>query len=129
MTRIELPIEGMTCEHCVRTVTGALKKVEGVRSVDVSLADRRAVVESDDGKASRDQLAAAVAAVGYRVPNPQPTPTAPEPGGHEHQPASVQRPDNPSGQSTPDKSGKDVMLDVEGMTCASCVARVESALQ
>ena len=33
MARIELPIEGMTCDDCVRKVTDALKKVAGVRAV------------------------------------------------------------------------------------------------
>ncbi len=46
MARIELPIDGMTCEHCVRTLTDALEKVPGVRSAKVSLRDRKAVVES-----------------------------------------------------------------------------------
>ena len=46
MARIELPIEGMTCDHCVRTVTDALAKVPGVRSAKVSLNERKAVIES-----------------------------------------------------------------------------------
>ena len=51
MTRIELPIEGMTCNHCVQHVTGALEAVPGVRRAEVSLSDKRAVVDVDDGRA------------------------------------------------------------------------------
>ena len=68
MAKIELPIEGMTCEHCVRSVTDALVHVPGVKTATVSLSDRKAVVESADGTPSRQQLAAAVAKAGYRVP-------------------------------------------------------------
>ncbi|SMC05332.1 Heavy-metal-associated domain-containing protein [Sulfobacillus thermosulfidooxidans DSM 9293] len=32
MERVELPVKGMTCHHCVMTVTQALNSVEGVRA-------------------------------------------------------------------------------------------------
>ena len=42
-----LHIEGMSCDHCVRHVKDALEEIGGVKSVSVSLADKRAVVEHD----------------------------------------------------------------------------------
>ena len=69
MARIELPIEGMTCEHCVRSVRGALEAVPGVRSAEVSLADRKAIVEADGNLPERATLSDAVARAGYRVPD------------------------------------------------------------
>lgn len=44
---IQLNIEGMTCDHCVHSVTTALKDVPGVREAKVSLADKSAVIEGD----------------------------------------------------------------------------------
>jgi copper chaperone len=58
-----LNITGMTCDHCVRRVTKALSRVDGlgVRQVDLG----RAVID-DGGDASRVDLAvAAVKEVGY----------------------------------------------------------------
>jgi len=136
MTRIELPVDGMTCEHCVRTVTGALKAVPGVREAKVSLADRRATVEVDDGQTTRDQLAAAVVQAGYRVNEPvtigigvSAKPAA-APHQHAHGTAVAPAAASPSAkQVEPLPSAEEtVLLDVEGMTCASCVARVEGAL-
>ena len=67
MGRMELPIEGMTCDHCVRTVTAALAKVPGVHSAQVSLSDRKAVIESNGDLPTREALTAAVVQAGYRV--------------------------------------------------------------
>lgn len=42
----KLLIEGMSCNHCVAHVKEALEAVEGVSSVEVSLEDNCAIVES-----------------------------------------------------------------------------------
>src|SRR4249919_3278165 len=83
MAQIELPIEGMTCEQCVRSVRGALEAVPGVRSAEVSLADRKAIVEADGNLPARGTLSDAVARAGYRVPD------APRPGDSDPQLVSL----------------------------------------
>lgn len=40
-----LKIEGMSCGHCVATVTDVLSEVEGVDEVNVSLEDNSAIVK------------------------------------------------------------------------------------
>ncbi len=42
-----LSVQGMTCSHCVAAVTRALREVAGVKEVQVTLADGRAMVMSD----------------------------------------------------------------------------------
>ncbi len=129
MTRIELPIEGMTCEHCVRTVQGALQAVPGVRSAKVSLADRKATVEADENVVQRDQLSAAVAKSGYRVPEGA-RPHDSDPRLVSLNTATLGSAAAPEAahQSGPAGRADEVLLNVEGMTCASCVSRVERAL-
>jgi copper chaperone CopZ len=61
-----LKIEGMSCDHCVKHVTEALKGVAGVTSATVSLKDKSAQVEHD-GELSLESLKAAVAEEGYEV--------------------------------------------------------------
>lgn len=60
MTTLEL--SGLSCDHCVRAVTNALKEVEGVTSADVTL--ERAVVQ---GTATADALVAAIVEEGYEA--------------------------------------------------------------
>ena len=49
MAQTQLAVTGMTCDHCVRHVTDAISKVAGVNSVNVSLADGIATIDSDLG--------------------------------------------------------------------------------
>ncbi|MBN3742733.1 heavy metal translocating P-type ATPase, partial [Burkholderia sp. Tr-20355] len=103
---IELDIDGMTCASCVSRVEKALANVPGVTRASVNLATERATVDAAAG-VSASQLAAAVKQAGYGA-----TPTAPDiaiPSAAPATPASIE-------------------LDIDGMTCASCVSRVEKAL-
>ena len=59
-------VKGMTCDHCVRAVTEEIGAVEGVTSVDVSLAEHQAVVTGD---ADPEAVRAAVVEAGYEVVN------------------------------------------------------------
>ncbi len=59
---IQLKIEGMSCNNCVRHVTEALKGVEGVEKVEVSLEEGRAEVI---GTAQAEKLIEAVEEEGY----------------------------------------------------------------
>jgi copper ion binding protein len=61
-----LKIDGMSCDHCVKHVTNALKDVAGVSSALVSLEQNSAVVDHADA-VSLDALKAAVAEAGYAV--------------------------------------------------------------
>ncbi|AGO61576.1 MULTISPECIES: heavy-metal-associated domain-containing protein [Ferroplasma] len=45
---VELKVYGMTCDDCVRHVSGGLKQAEGVTDVSVSLKDGMAVVKAMD---------------------------------------------------------------------------------
>jgi len=59
-----ISIEGMSCGHCVNAVTEALKAVEGVTSVVVSLEAKNAIVE---GTAADAALKEAVEDTGFDV--------------------------------------------------------------
>jgi copper chaperone CopZ len=63
MERITLGIEGMTCEHCVRAVRGALEKLPGmeVESVEIGAA----TVKVDPQRVGEEALVDAIADEGY----------------------------------------------------------------
>jgi copper chaperone len=60
----EYIVNGMTCDHCVLSVTEEVGEVAGVEGVDVQLSSGRLVVRGD--AAERD-IRAAVAEAGYEV--------------------------------------------------------------
>src|SRR5690242_15526619 len=98
-TEVTLPVTGMTCASCVRRIEKALGRVDGVREASVNLATERARVVYDPQVASPERLRAAVEKAGYGVRD---VPEA-------HAPAKVAS--SPTG---------DVLLPIQGMTCASC---------
>ena len=65
---VELPIGGMTCAACARTVEKQLGGAEGVESAHVNFATHIASVRFDTAKTGVDKLIAAVEDVGYEVP-------------------------------------------------------------
>ena len=62
---IEFYVQGMTCQGCVRSVEMKLSKLPGVTSARVDLAAGKAAVQYDDGRASVDQMIAAVEQIGF----------------------------------------------------------------
>lgn len=62
---LTLEIEGMTCSHCVKTVSDSLKNVRGVDNVTITLENGRAEISGTD--LEQNKLADAVRGVGYRV--------------------------------------------------------------
>src|SRR5262249_52769604 len=107
-TEITFPVTGMTCASCVRRVEKALARVPGVQEASVNLATEKAKVLYDPAVATAEQHKAGVEKAGYGVgtmPVAEPEPVAPA-----------------------GPVGGEVTLPIEGMTCASCVRRVEKAL-
>lgn len=68
METVELKVEGMDCEGCVKSVTRMLSGVAGVQKVDVSLAEGRATVTYDPAKAKVPDMKRAVERAGYKAP-------------------------------------------------------------
>ncbi len=75
-----LEVTGMSCRGCTRKVTDALKAVQGVGGVDVSLADHDANVSFDPKLTSLAQIESAVRGAGYGVGAAGVTHTAPTKG-------------------------------------------------
>ncbi|HEV8116790.1 MAG TPA: heavy-metal-associated domain-containing protein [Acidimicrobiales bacterium] len=64
MTTTTYDVKGMTCGHCVRSVTEEITGVEGVSAVDVNLEAGTATVTGD---AAPDAVKAAVVEAGFEV--------------------------------------------------------------
>ncbi len=63
MDRVELTIEGMTCEHCVRAVQTRLAHTPGVEVERVEVGS--AVIRLDPGATSIETVEDAIADEGY----------------------------------------------------------------
>ena len=65
-TTTDYTVTGMTCGHCVASVREEIGEIPGVTGVDVTL-DTGAVRVTSDREIDRSQIAAAVAAAGYKL--------------------------------------------------------------
>lgn len=61
---LSFEVEGMTCGHCVQSVTKAVQGVEPTAVVAVDLAGKRVTVQ---GSERREAIAQAIADAGYAV--------------------------------------------------------------
>jgi copper chaperone len=67
--RQEFVVNGMTCSHCVMSVTEEIKAIEGVESVEVELVPHGAsrVLVSGSRTLSSDEVGSAVNSAGYSL--------------------------------------------------------------
>lgn len=63
----QIKVTGMTCGGCSSNVTKALRAVNGVDDVIVSLSDANATVQYDEKLTSPEQLKSAIKEAGYGV--------------------------------------------------------------
>ncbi|OON34748.1 Cu+ exporting ATPase [Izhakiella australiensis] len=117
---ILLSLEGLSCGHCVKRVKEVLEQRSDVQDAEVSLNEARVT-----GEASAEALVADIENAGYHaaIANGSTSPKT-EPLADSHQPPEALAADN---QRLP-ASDETYHLLIDGMSCASCVSRVEKAL-
>lgn len=71
-TTVEVPVAGMDCAGCTRSVQQALTALPGVASADVLLAAEKAIIRLDPTQVDLPAIRAAVAGAGYTVPEQAP---------------------------------------------------------
>ncbi|WNF36490.1 heavy metal translocating P-type ATPase [Bacillaceae bacterium IKA-2] len=94
----EFTVKGMTCASCVNRVEKAVKKVNGIQSVSVNLATNQAQVKYQANDVLDEQIVEAINKLGFEA---------------------KLKGDNPK---------KKFLYSVKGMTCSSCVNRVEKMI-
>jgi Cu+-exporting ATPase len=65
--RVELAVEGMTCDSCVQAITHEVGRLEGVRSVEVDLDAGTAVVIYTQGVIEPAELEQVIEKIGYEA--------------------------------------------------------------
>ncbi|WP_208613125.1 cation transporter, partial [Pantoea wallisii] len=122
MSQVQLlALDGLSCGHCVKRVKEALEQRSDVDQAEVTQQEARVT-----GAASASDLIATVEQAGYHAvlkdeaANPKPDPLPAQ----EPQPEALTTESQPAEQDLPVHH-----LLIGGMSCASCVSRVEQALQ
>src|SRR4051812_11596330 len=74
--RVDLPVSGMTCAACARTIERTLSGAPGVERAKVNLATNTATVEYDPARVKPGDLIGAIEELGYGVPQKDTPPDA-----------------------------------------------------
>ncbi|MBI2755964.1 MAG: copper-translocating P-type ATPase [Chloroflexi bacterium] len=115
---VSFPVTGMTCASCVRRIEKSLGKVEGIQEASVNLATEKVKVVYDPSRANFANMKTAVEKAGYGVRDMPAEPAA-------LAPAVVS---SPALEPVQVSGPTELTFPVTGMTCASCVRRIEKAL-
>ncbi|HCM9699679.1 TPA: copper-exporting P-type ATPase CopA [Enterobacter hormaechei subsp. xiangfangensis] len=117
---IDLTLDGLSCGHCVKRVKESLEQRPDVESAEVTI-DHAAVT----GSASADALIDTIKQAGYgaELSPPKAKPLAESSSPSEALTAAT--PELPVADDIDDSQ----QLLINGMSCASCVSRVQNALQ
>jgi len=67
MKEIVIGVGGMSCQGCVKNVTGVLQALPGVERVEVSLEAGQATIAFDAAKVGPDHFKAAIEDAGFDV--------------------------------------------------------------
>ncbi|WLI78858.1 copper-exporting P-type ATPase CopA [Kosakonia sp. H02] len=117
---IELNLDGLSCGHCVKRVKESLEKRPDVDAADVTIEHAQVT-----GSASAEALIATIQEAGYgaSVSHPKAKPLAESSLPSEALTAATS--ELPAADDLDDSQ----QLLINGMSCASCVSRVQKALQ
>lgn len=65
LKRAKIKIDGMSCQHCVKTVTDAMVDLDGVSQVKVNLKKGEAKIKFEKGRLDLEQLKTAIVTAGF----------------------------------------------------------------
>ena len=69
MLQETIKVEGMTCQHCVQTITEALNNITGLNAVNVDLVNKEVSVKFNENETKLKKIFDKIIEVGFELPN------------------------------------------------------------
>ena len=69
MRQETIKVEGMTCQHCVQTITEALNNITGLNTVNVDLVKKEVSVKFNENETKLKKIFDKIIEVGFELPN------------------------------------------------------------
>ncbi|XP_059046829.1 copper-transporting ATPase 1 [Achroia grisella] len=127
LVAVRVPINGMTCQSCVKGIEGTIIEVPGVNHVKVELAEKAGYFKYDPRVCSVEAIRSRIEDMGFEVPGESAK-------DHEEETRQLLPTEIPTdllidmtGVIASDQT--EVFLSVVGMTCQSCVNSIEGLLK
>jgi len=62
-----LKVGGMTCQHCVQTVSEKVGKMPGIENIEVDLDQKKVTVNFDESKSNVDEISTQIVDAGFEI--------------------------------------------------------------
>ncbi len=69
MQQETIKVEGMTCQHCVQTITDALNTITGLNAVNVDLIKKEVSVNFNENETKLQKISDKIIEVGFELAN------------------------------------------------------------
>ena len=69
MRQETIKVEGMTCQHCVETITDALNNITGLNTVNVDLVKKEVSVKFNENETDLRKISDKIIEVGFELAN------------------------------------------------------------
>ena len=69
MRQETIKVEGMTCQHCVQTITDALNNITGLNAVNVDLIKKEVSVKFNENETKLKKISDKIIDVGFEIIN------------------------------------------------------------
>ncbi|EKC6208099.1 copper-exporting P-type ATPase CopA [Cronobacter sakazakii] len=119
---IELALDGLSCGHCVKRVKESLEQRPDVERADVTI-EHASVITT----APADALIETVKQAGYDATLAHPKANPLTESSTPSEALTAAQPELPAADNADDDDSRQLLIN--GMSCASCVSRVQNALQ
>jgi copper chaperone len=67
VTQEALKVDGMTCQHCVKTITDTLEKIAGTSKVTVDLDKKEVQVDYNEEETNLQEISDKIVEVGFEL--------------------------------------------------------------
>ena len=67
MTQESLKVEGMTCQHCVETITEALGTIVGTNKVAVDLDKKEVQIDYNEEETNLNEISVKIVEMGFEL--------------------------------------------------------------
>ena len=69
MRQETIKVEGMTCQHCIQTITEALNNITGLNTVNVDLVKKEVSVKFNENETKLKKIFDKIIEVGFELPS------------------------------------------------------------
>ncbi|OWR44525.1 copper-transporting ATPase 1, partial [Danaus plexippus plexippus] len=118
LVSVRVPIHGMTCQSCVRSIEGSVRELPGIHYVKVELSEKAGYFKYDPSACSADSIRSHIEDMGFEVTD-----------NSDGETRNLLNPEIPTDTLIDMSTDASLLLAVVGMTCQSCVDSIQGALK